>query len=56
MPVGQLTPFPNCTTFKDIPDIELAYKKYLDQKWANDKRKPTWGGYTREEIVCSELQ
>jgi len=39
------TPFPNCTDFKDEPNVFEAYKKHLNKKWARDKafgRAPTW--------------
>lgn len=39
---GDLTFFPNCTIFKDEPDIHKAYRDYLVHKWNNDKRTPTW--------------
>ena len=39
---GELTPFVNCTPFKDEPNVFVAYKMCLDDKWKNDKRKPTW--------------
>jgi len=34
--------FPNCTTYKDEPDVHKAYKLYLKDKWKNDIRPPTW--------------
>lgn len=42
IPVGPLTPHPNCTTFKDVADVHEAYRLYMNEKWANDKRKPSW--------------
>ena len=41
-PKEGLTTFPNCTTFKEIPETTRAYRLYLNQKWFNDKRKPKW--------------
>ena len=38
------TPFVNCTTFKHLTDVHEAYRLYLEDKWAKDKRKPTWYG------------
>lgn len=32
----------NCTTFKEETDLVQAYRKYLNYKWANDKRSPKW--------------
>jgi len=37
-----LTPFVNCTDFKDIADVHEAYKQCLLTKWKNDIRIPTW--------------
>lgn len=43
VPDKGLTPWPNCTIFKDtIKDIHEAYKQALIHKWQVDKRKPTW--------------
>lgn len=46
MPTGPLTPFVNCTPHKDIPTIE-AYRLTLTEKWANDKKAPTWKNSSR---------
>jgi hypothetical protein len=37
-----LTPFANCTPHKDQPDTIVAYRMTMIDKWANDKRTPTW--------------
>jgi len=42
-PEQKQTPFANCTTYKDEPDTCKAYRQYLADKWAKDKRRPTWG-------------
>ena len=42
IPVGGLTEFINCTSFKEERNVYLAYRKYLMYKWKNDKRKPKW--------------
>jgi len=39
--IADLTPFANCTPHKDMSTIE-AYKRTLNEKWALDKRAPTW--------------
>jgi Pyrimidine dimer DNA glycosylase len=39
---GYLRNFINCTDLKDMQDTHLAYRKYLRNKWKNDKRKPKW--------------
>lgn len=41
MPEGELTPFANCTPYKDHGVFD-AYKLTLIDKWANDKRPPKW--------------
>jgi hypothetical protein len=41
MPDGELTPFANCTNRKQF-DVITAYRLTMEEKWANDKRKPTW--------------
>ena len=41
-PKEEITPHFNCTQFKDIENINLAYKECLLDKWANDKREPKW--------------
>lgn len=38
----ELTPFKNCTIFKDIEDVHEAYRKALIKKWDEDKRPPKW--------------
>lgn len=42
---GEFTQFPNCTTYKHIENVHEAYRLYLNEKWKNDKRTPTWMGY-----------
>lgn len=37
-----LEPFVNCTDFKHVDDIYLAYKMCLKEKWKHDKRPPKW--------------
>ena len=41
-PKSDLTPFANCTEFKNIKDVHEAYRLQLNKKWANDKRNPKW--------------
>jgi hypothetical protein len=40
IPTGKLTEHKNCTKYKEIEDIILAYRLALKDKWINDKRKP----------------
>lgn len=49
IPVGKLTRWPNCTRnidqnidYRDINDVHLAYRRYLNARYPNDKRKPVW--------------
>lgn len=45
MPDGEMTPFANCTPHKNTGTFD-AYKLTLKDKWASDKRQPTWkNGY-----------
>ena len=51
LPGGPMTPFVNCAAnkelgidYKDIDDATIAYQLYLDDRWENDKRTPTWHG------------
>lgn len=40
---GPLTPFANCTIFKEETDTVKAYREFMIHKWKNlDSRKPTW--------------
>lgn len=44
MPDGELTPFVNCSQFKDI-ETKLAYRLTMISKWTKDeenKRPPRW--------------
>jgi hypothetical protein len=42
LPKGKLTPFVNCTKFKDANNVHIAYQIHLCKKWMEDKRKPKW--------------
>jgi hypothetical protein len=49
IPEGKLTPFANCAankekgvSYKHLKDTHLAYRKYLRDRWQNDKIKPKW--------------
>lgn len=46
IPENGLTPFVNCTKFKEIEDVFTAYKAALNEKWEQDVLKgiePKWG-------------
>ncbi len=47
----RLTTFPNCTTFKNVPETTKAYRLYLNEKWKNDKRKPKWTNSSPPEWI-----
>lgn len=54
IPNGGLTPFANCAAnaelginYKHMDDIPTAYQLYLNDRWDNDKRTPTWYGVQR---------
>jgi len=49
IPDGERTGFVNCTRnieqgidYRHLTDVPLAYKMYLNDRWENDKRAPTW--------------
>jgi hypothetical protein len=51
VPKGNLTPFQNSAAnsdfnvdFKHIKPTTEAYRQYLNTRWPNDTRKPTWTG------------
>ena len=39
IPYKPMTPFPNCTTYKDI-EIHTAYRMYMKDKWNADLKPP----------------
>jgi hypothetical protein len=49
IPKGNLTPFANCAaradmniSYKYLDDTHEAYRLYLTDRWASDKRLPKW--------------
>jgi len=42
IPDAPATDHPNCTIFNECENVHLAYILYMQHKWLNDKRKPTW--------------
>lgn len=48
IPAGKITPFPNCTIYKENTDTVQAYRDYLVHKWNNDIRKPAWYGSNKK--------
>lgn len=41
IPIGEVTPFVNCTTFKGLPVVQ-AYRQALCNKWSHDNPVPKW--------------
>jgi hypothetical protein len=41
VPQGDLTPFANCSLFKEL-DVVEAYQRTMNHKWHNDKRPAYW--------------
>ena len=46
MPAGDRTPFANCSPHKHM-EVNAAYRKTMDEKWASDKYPPAWHGRLR---------
>lgn len=46
---------PNCTTIEHINDVQIAYRMYMVQKWANDKRTPTWKNREQPQWLCKAM-
>jgi len=42
IPPGKLTPFANCTPYKQIDDPIQAYKITMAYKWEHDGKIPSW--------------
>lgn len=40
--ITAMTPHPNCTEFKVVSDVHLAYRMQMLKKWSEDERKPKW--------------
>lgn len=54
-----LTEHPNCTIYKEIPNVNIAYKMALLTKWENDKRIPKWNRQPKsieERISMLEME
>lgn len=56
VPEGELTPFPNCTVFKDATDVIDAYRRFMLHKWNDlDVRAPTWKNRLAPEWAIDKL-
>jgi hypothetical protein len=49
LPSNGMTAFVNATPRKNIPDVFLAYRLTLSDKWNNDKKEPTWKNRQKPE-------
>lgn len=48
IPEGRRTRWANCSPYKDEPDIHLAYRKTMIDKWDADTLRPRWFKKTYE--------
>jgi Pyrimidine dimer DNA glycosylase len=44
--------FVNCTPYKDVLSVPLAYKMTLRDKWRQDRRSPTWSKRGPPNFFC----
>jgi hypothetical protein len=44
--------FVNCTPYKDVPSVHLAYQMTLRDKWRQDRRSPTWSKRGPPNFFC----
>jgi hypothetical protein len=51
IPNGNITQFVNCTPYREELSVFVAYRKCLNDKWINDKRRPTWYRQERKELL-----
>jgi hypothetical protein len=54
--VEDLTPpevFVNCTPYKDVPSVHLAYQMTLRDKWQQDRRSPAWSKRGPPNFFCT---
>jgi hypothetical protein len=54
IPPGPLTPFANCTPYKQISDTIEAYRTTMIYKWEHDGREPKWTKRSKPEWYTSE--
>jgi len=47
--LNELTPFVNCTIFKEESNTFRAYREALNRKWLVDKRPPKWTKRTKPD-------
>jgi hypothetical protein len=45
--------FVNCTPYKDVPSVHLAYQMTLRDKWRRDRRSPTWSKRGQPNFFCA---
>src|SRR3954468_24537409 len=45
--------FVNCTPYKDVSSVPLAYQMTLRDKWRQDRRSPTWSKRGPPNFFCA---
>jgi len=55
IPIGELTPFANCTPYKQIEDPVMAYKMTMIYKWEHDAKEPIWTNSNKPDWYNSEM-
>lgn len=55
MPPGPLTPFENCTPYKQISDSIKAYRITMVYKWEHDAKAPEWTKRNKPDWYTPEL-
>jgi hypothetical protein len=45
--------FVNCTPYKDVPSVYLAYQMTLRDKWRQDRRLPAWSKQGSPNFFCA---
>jgi hypothetical protein len=55
IPPGPLTPFANCTPYKQISDTIKAYRTTMIYKWEHDGKVPKWTKRNRPDWYNPEF-
>lgn len=55
LPKGDITPFANCTPYKQIDDPLLAYRMAMVYKWEHDAKIPLWTNSTRPDWYNEDM-
>lgn len=54
LPKKDITPFANCTPYKNIADVIEAYRSTMIYKWEHDGKNPTWSKRSPPEWYTSD--